>query len=233
MPEAKRTGFREIKAKLLERIRDRTWAPGELMPREVALAEEFGCARTTVNRALRELSDDGLIERKRKAGTRVRMSPQRSARFKIPLVRDEIEATGALYRYNLVSQIALAAPDWLSARLDLKDGAPVLHVRCMHYANGAPFQYEDRWINCSAVPPMTEHTFIGESPNEWLVREVPFSNAEISFFAEAADPTTAEFLQIAPGEAVFTTERATWREDQPITLARMHFRRGYRVTTYY
>ena len=233
MAEARRTGFRDIKAKLLERIRDRTWGPGDLLPREVALAEEFGCARTTVNRALRELSDDGLIERKRKAGTRVRMSPLRSARFEIPLVRDEVEATGAPYRYRLVSQQRLAAPDWLCARLDLPANAQVVHVRCMHFAGSAPYQYEDRWINCVSVPEIGDSVFDTESPNEWLVREVPFSNAEISFFAETSDMTISEFLQIPVGEALFAAERVTWWNGKPVTLARMYFHRGYRVTTYY
>ena len=61
------------------------------MPGEVDLAEEFGCARATVNRAMRELADEGFIDRKRKAGTRIKSSPTRHAKFAIPLIRDEIE----------------------------------------------------------------------------------------------------------------------------------------------
>ena len=233
MSEANKTGFRDVKEEILERLRDRTWGPGDLLPREIALAEEFGCARTTVNRALRELSDEGLLERKRKAGTRVRMSPLRSARFEIPLIRDEIEASGSVYRYRLVSQQIMQAPDWLCARLDLGDNAQVAHVRCMHFSGSAPYQFEDRWINCGIVPEIGSTTFEQESPNEWLVREVPFSNAEISFFAAAADTAMSEFLQVQNGEAIFASERATWREGNPVTLARMYFQRGYRMTTYY
>lgn len=229
----RKIGFRDIKEKILERLRDRTWGPGDLLPREIALAEEFGCARSTVNRALQELSDEGLIERKRKAGTRVRMAPQRSARFEIPLVRDEIEASGSAYRYRLVSHQHLVAPDWLCARLDLTTNAQVVHVRCMHFAGSAPYQYEDRWITCESVPEINEHTFEQASPNEWLVREVPFSNVEISFYAETSDVTISEFLQIPVGESVFATERVTWLEGKSVTLARMYFHRGYRVTTYY
>lgn len=233
MSETRKTGFRDIKKCILERIRDKTWGPGVLLPREIELAEEFKCARSTVNRALQELSDEGFIERKRKAGTRVRMSPQRSARFEIPLVRDEIVASGSTYRYRLVSQQRYVAPDWLCARLDLTPSSQVVHVRCMHFAGSAPYQYEERWINCESVPEINESTFEEISPNEWLVREVPFSNAEISFYAQTADVTMSEFLQIAVGEPVFATERVTWREGNSVTLARMYFHRGYRVTTYY
>lgn len=233
MKDSRRIGFREIKEEILQRIHDRVWGPGDLLPGEIALAEEFGCARTTVNRALRELSDEGLIERRRKAGTRVRTAPVHNARFKIPLIREEIEATGAPYRYKLVSQHQLEAPEWIRARLDLPQESQAVHVRCMHYAGSAPYQYEDRWINCEAVPAVNSTTFAEESPNEWLVREVPYSNAEISFFAAATDSGLADFLQVPVGEPVFAAERVTWWEGQPITLARIYFQRNYRMTTYY
>ena len=89
------------------------WAPGELMPSEVDLANEFECARATVNRAMRELADEGLIERKRKAGTRVSTSPRRQARFDIPIVRREVEDQGVVYGYELLSSSQSPAPDWL------------------------------------------------------------------------------------------------------------------------
>ncbi len=233
MTPARRTGFREIKQKILGRIHDGTWGPGALIPGEVSLAKEFNCARTTVNRALGELSAEGLVERKRKAGTRVLMSPRRSARFEIPLVRDEIEKTGARYRYNLISQSQITSPGWLASRLGIKAGTRINHVRCMHYAGSAAFQYEERWINCDAVPAAKKVDFTRQSPNEWLVSKVPFTNAEICFFASSADATTAEYLQLQTGSSIFTTERTTWWEGKPVTLARLHFASGYRMTSYY
>ena len=47
------------------------------------LAAEFGCARSTVNRALRELAEAGFLERRRKAGTRISPDPVRKATLKI------------------------------------------------------------------------------------------------------------------------------------------------------
>ena len=87
--------YKDVKSDILSKITKGEWAPGSLVPNEVDLAATYGCARATVNRAMRELADDGLIERRRKAGTRVRMTPIRQARFDIPIVRAEIEEKGA------------------------------------------------------------------------------------------------------------------------------------------
>ncbi len=225
--------YKDVKSDIMSKITRGDWAPGSLVPNEIELAGMYGCARATVNRAMRELADDGIIERRRKAGTRVRASPIRQARFDIPLVRREIEDKGAEYRYSLVECAAKAAPDWLLARLNLPAGCRALHLICMHYADGDPYQHEDRWINLAALPQAENADFSSVGPNEWLVATVPFSDAEISFSAGLADPKLADYLASKAGDPVFTIERSTWWEGQAITYVKLSFRPGHRMTTRY
>lgn len=60
---------------MLNRIRNGTWPEGGLIPTEAELAAEFGCARAT-NRALQALAQSGVLERRRKVGTRVVSHPR-------------------------------------------------------------------------------------------------------------------------------------------------------------
>lgn len=228
-----KTTFRDVMAEILHRITEGPWGPGTLLPGEVELAEQFRCSRTTMNRALREVSDLGFLDRKRKAGTRVRMAPIRQARFEMPIVRAEVEKSGASYRYVLVSREILAAPDWLRARMNLQTGGEVVHLVCLHSANGQAFQLEDRWINATALPQAVAQDFAEIGPNEWLVATVPFSEVEISFLAVAADASVVTHLDHKLGEPVFCVERATWWQNAAITLVTLSHRRGYRMTTRY
>ncbi len=82
--------YRDAKSIILSRIIKGDWGPGSLVPSEVDLAALYGCVRTIVNRAMRKLADEGIVERRRKAGTQLRASPIRQARLNIPLVRREI-----------------------------------------------------------------------------------------------------------------------------------------------
>lgn len=230
---ADKVSFRDVKAELLRRITEGIWAPGATVPGEVELAAEFQVARATVNRAMRELTEEGILERRRKAGTRVRPSPLRAARFEIPVVRAEIEATGAAYGYRLLSRAETASPDWLAARLGLGAGARVLHLCCLHLADGRPYQHEERWINLAAQPAAAAEPFSQSGPNEWLIGAVPFSEVEISFLATAAAGDVAAALAMAAGEPVFTVERTTWWQGQAVTHVRLSFARGHRMTTRY
>lgn len=225
--------YRDVKADILEKITLGIWAPGSIIPKEIDLAETYGCARATVNRAMRELAEDGIVERKRKAGTKVRMAPIRQARFEIPIMRKEIEDQGAKYRYALVQKEQKPAPDWLRARLKLNDGGTVLHLTCMHFADGNPYQFEDRWINLDLLPNAAGVNFTDIGPNEWLVATIPFSTAEISLMATKANEELAEHLGCATGDALFQAERSTWWNGKAITFVRMTFHKSHRMTTQY
>lgn len=54
---------------LLRRLESGEWQPGDLMPNERALANEYGVARNTVRKILAQLAADGLIERQVGRGT--------------------------------------------------------------------------------------------------------------------------------------------------------------------
>ncbi|MEC7758268.1 MAG: GntR family transcriptional regulator [SAR324 cluster bacterium] len=148
--------YQNIKNEMREWIQTGIWKQGGLIPVEAALAKEFGCACATVNRALRELAQKGILERRRKAGTRVVMPVGRSANFEIPRIRLEIEETGATYRYALLLREVTVPPANVRSKLETSQEIRSLHLHCLHYSNEAPFQFEDRWINLKSIPEVEE-----------------------------------------------------------------------------
>ncbi|MES0863458.1 UTRA domain-containing protein [Ruegeria sp. SCPT10] len=233
MSAQKNMGFQDIRDEVLNRIQTRIWPQGSLLPTELELAAEFGCARATVNRALRELADEGIITRRRKGGTRVVTTPVKQAKLPITVVRQTIEDMNAEYRYALVSRNMISCPPWLQAKLGLQEGAQVLHLNCMHHADNRPFQFEERWINTDTVPHVVDQDFLTIGPNEWLLSEIPFSDAEIAFSAVPATGQLQEFLSVPPGTPLFQLERITWFQNKPVTFVRMTFHQGYQMRTKY
>ena len=225
-----RTGFRDVKAEILRRIRDKTWPPGALMPNETDLAAELSCARATVNRAMRELAEQGVLDRKRKAGTRVAAAPVRRAELKIPLIRAEVEGEGAAYSYELIHRKPCPVPEFLSP---YGVTGEVLSIACLHLSDGQPYQLEDRYISLTSAPAAAAQDFTVLSPNEWLIAEIPFTDVEVSFTAQAASDTEAAHLNQPPGSPIFVAERATWADGRFITFVRLSHPGAYRMTTSY
>lgn len=215
----------------MRRIESRQWRPGDIIPNEAVLSEEFGCARATVNRALRGLAESGLLERRRRAGTRVALHPVRKATINIPLIRREIEAKHLTYGYSLLSRAMSEPPPNIMARMQTHSGEKLMHLVAVHSADRRPYVYEDRWINPQAVPEVESIDFEAQSANEWLVMNVPFEAGDVSFSATTASRKDCSILACKPGEGLFVMDRSTWSRKQMITSVRLTFASGYRIHT--
>jgi len=226
-----RASYRTIQTEVLRRIRSREWPPGQIIPSEVDLAAEFDCARATINRALRELAQTGLLDRRRKAGTRVSLNPVRKATLDIPVTRTEVQSRGLTYRHKVLERNIISAPRHLITRMNLTARQPVMHLKTLHLADDRPFLYEDRWVNIAAAPGITTAPLDTISANEWLVQNVPISAGDIAFMAQPANQADARALDISPGDALFVIERLTFVGAATVTQVRLAYAPGYRMTT--
>ncbi|MBX7500829.1 UTRA domain-containing protein [Qipengyuania sp. YG27] len=219
---------RGIREAIRARIVAGEWQLGELIPGEVEFAEEYACSRTTVNRALQALAEEGMVERKRKGGTRVRPLPLPQAQLRIPLLREQVEDAGGAYRCEVVDRRIARAPDAIAERLDTGE-AKAAYLETLHLADERPFAFETRWINLAAVPQFAEADLGELSANEWLVRTVPFTRGEVALSAATAEGRIADLLGTEEGAALFTMDRTTWLDDHPVTTMRLHYPPGYRL----
>ena len=224
-------GWMDVQTEVLHRLHTRVWKPGELLPSEADLAAEFGCARTTVNRALQAIAEKGLVERRRRGGTRVVVHPERKATFSIPVIRQQVEQQGHTYGYQLLSR-RMARPDRsIQEKMHLPEGVKVLFTRAVHTANDRPFVLEKRWIDLSVVPAAAKADFTSQSPNEWLVENVPFSGGDLVLGASNASDTEAQVLKCQPQAALFSAERTTRNtQGATITFVQLVYAPGYRMT---
>lgn len=228
---ADRQSWKDVRDRIRDQILDRTYAPGDKLPRDADIAAQFGCARTTVQRAMQDLADTGLIERKRKGGTHVRTDPVARATLDIPITRLEVEATGAIYGYQLIDRQMLPPPDDISARLEQTQPRTMLRVQALHLADHTPHIFEDRWVGIETAPEILDVDLTRESANEWLVHNKPYTRFDLRIYAISADDETAETLATAPGSALLVMERTTWIGPDPITLVRSITLPGYQLVT--
>jgi GntR family histidine utilization transcriptional repressor len=222
-------GWEGVRAEVLRRIRERDWGPGALIPGEEALAAEFGVARATVNRALRDLADAGVVERRKRAGTRVAELPVRRARLEVPVIRLDVLGRGLAHDFKLLADRMMPAPVPVAARLGLPEGAPMRYLETLHMAGGRPYVFETRWLN-PAVLPAPAPDFAKVSANEWLVTHVSLVSGDIAFTAEPANMREAEVLGIPRDTALLVAERTTQGTGGPVTLVRLAHAPGHRVT---
>ena len=222
--------YHQVKDHVTRLIADGGLKPGERIPSEHALVSEFGIARMTVNRALRELADQGRIVRVAGVGSFVAEDRPRSTLLDIANIADEIRARGHAHRCEIHSLEAVAATADAAAALDLLPGARVFALRCVHHEDDLPVQIEERTVNPAMAPAFLEQDFTAQLPSEYLVRHVPYD--EIEHVVDAVLPTREEaaLLRMPASEPCLALTRRTWSAGVPVTLVRcLHPARRYRL----
>ncbi|HAJ20677.1 MAG TPA: hypothetical protein DCL95_11565, partial [Rhodospirillaceae bacterium] len=59
-------------------------------------------------------------------------------------------------------------------------------------------------------------------PNPWLLRNVPWTEAEHVISADLATGAVASALGLKEGEPILIVERRTWNAKGPVTTVRFH-----------
>lgn len=216
----------EIRQEILRRINGGIWPVGSDIPHEIVLTEEFGAARGTIRRALSTLVEQGLIERRKRAGSRVIGQTSQTSKLQIPLIREEIENRGFRYSYRLLEREIISVRHGIGARNGL------LRIDCLHLANDTPFQLEHRTINLDRLPQAADQPFLTSGPNEWLVREVPATRVITRISAASANPEIAEILAVPENAPLLIVRRETFMGEDNLTEAQLsHPAERYEVTT--
>lgn len=201
--------YQRVKRYVLDRIENGEWKEGDAIPGEEALAREFGVSRMTVNRAIRELSDEQIVERVQGSGTYVAQQKYQATLVEIRNIAEEIAARGHVHRSELHRLERVKADEALARAFGVKTGAQLFHSVVVHFENGLPIQVEDRHVNPEVAPDYLSQDFASQTPNAYLMRVAPLQG--VSFVIEALLPpaAVAEMLAMPAGEPCLVLRRLT------------------------
>ncbi len=213
--------FAVVKQALKDGLAAGLWPAGARMPSEATLVAQHGVSRMTVNRALRELQAEGLVQRAQGVGTFAARLHRVASTLTLHDLHDEIEARGHLHQAQVQLQQAEKAPPGLAEQLGLKPGARVFHTVIVHLENRVPLQLEDRYVNPACSPGYLQADFSRTTPTQVLFETTALWRAQYSIEAEPATAAEARLLAIPPGSACLVVTRRTFTRDATITLARL------------
>ncbi|MBI0426626.1 UTRA domain-containing protein [Psychrobacter sp. NG27] len=237
--------YQRIKNAILDNIHSGKWQAGNAISTEMALAEEFSVSRMTVNRALKELSEERVLERRQGSGTFVAQQQFNHTFVEVRNIAEDLKSANRDYEAKVVSKRAITADmldDTLRRKFGIDDAtisastgdnansmsvektsetAVLYEVKIIHFADGQPIQFEERWVDAAKVPAFIEQDFSVVNTSDYLIAKSPLERGSYTIRALAAPDEIAEFLQIAPQSPTLVLRRQTYSAGQVVTFVKM------------
>lgn len=209
--------YLQIKQIIERCINDGKWIAGQKLPSENELVNALDVSRMTVNRALRELTQQGLVNRVHGKGTFVAERRRHASLIELQDIATEVLSQGKNYRTEIVELERKPANSELADLMQLDIGSELYFLCAVHYQDDQPIQLESRYVNARLVPDFIDQDFTQITATAYLLAQFRPDEMEHIVRAVTVDSNTRELLKIKREQPCLELRRRTWVNQQVVT----------------
>ena len=212
--------YQQLKELIIDQISSGALKPSQRVPSENQLVVSMGVSRMTANRALRELNDEGYLDRKAGVGSFVSDLKAASHLLEVRNIADEVKSRGHEYSSRVIKHVKKIVPKDIAKAMNINKDMEVAHILLVHYENDIPIQIEDRFVDTSFAPDFMGQNFSLVTPSAYLSSIAPLQEAEQVVKAVIPEDSISNLLQIDQGQPCLLITRRTWVLSKPVTYGR-------------
>jgi len=215
--------YQQIKNTIQHKIRNGDWSAGKKLPSENELVDALGVSRMTVHRALRELTQAGLINRVHGVGSFVADIPRHASLIELKDIAIEIEKSGKRHSSEVLSLASVAANTEISIQMQVPVGRALYYLNAIHNQDNIPIQLESRYVNPDLMPDFLNQKFSRITATSYLLKQFRPDEMEHIVRAVMPDALARKTLNIEHSEPCLQLSRRTWKNDQVVTYVTMTY----------
>ena len=210
------------------------WQPGDMLPPESELIEQYQVSRITVRQALEALVNDGLIYRQRGRGTFVAHPNVEQGLSRIISFTDDMRQRGFEPGTEVMFADLIPAPRDIAQKLNIEPGEELVKLERLRLADGEPMSVEESHLVHRYCPGVLKGDYASSPLREVLARNynIHWAYAKQVIRAIPASRNLAEKLSVSARSALLCIERVSYsQQDEPVEFLRL-YHRGDRYTLY-
>lgn len=216
--------YQQVKNFIADKIFTGELAPDARVPSENELVRLFGVSRMTANRALSELTTEGLLNRIHGVGTFVAQTQTTGHLLRVKSIAEEVKERGRTYSFEVIKNELEVPPREVSSWMGLDVDEPAFRTEIVHMENDVPLQFEKRFVSPASVPTYSVIDLARTTPSEFLLANVPLQRVEHKVRALMPTSEIQEALAMSSAIPCLLLERKTWSRDTPVSYVDLYHR---------
>jgi len=200
---------------------------GTQLPTEEQLIQRFSVSRTTVRKAIQNLSDRGLVEIKRGTGTFVAQPKITQDLTELTGFVEDMEALGHTASARLIDRRVIAADACVAQRLHMATGTNVMRIQRVRIANEIGMSFDETYLPLHIGEKIVRHD-LEANPIFALLEQrysIPLVEADYNLEAVSATADVASALSVQVGSPIFLIERTSYTVgDRPVDYEKLFYR---------
>ncbi|HEX6802978.1 MAG TPA: GntR family transcriptional regulator [Terriglobales bacterium] len=194
--------YQRIQRAVRDKIAAGQLKPGDAVASERELARMHGVSLMTARHALAGLEHEGMVERRRGAGTFV--APPRIHFNKLMSYTEQMASRGLSAVSRLITAKMVEQEEEIAARLGLPAGSKMVKIERVRHASEEPFALETCYLPADRFPGLVRQP-LGRASLFTILEhnyDVRLSYADEEIDATAADSRVAQALHVPRGSPV-------------------------------
>lgn len=222
--------YRQLQDLIRSRVAAGTWKPGEMIPTEKNLAQQFGVARMTVRQATEGLMREGLLVRVRGRGTFVTHPRVERELARMHSFTEDMHGRGLSTFTRLLARRVVPAPDEVSEALRLGRREAVIYLQRLRFADDLPMALETSYLNYEHCHGILDADLETGSLYRFLEEQALLRLSHATQELRAALPSRgdATLLQVSWRQPVLVIEQTTHADgpegERPLICGRTVYR---------
>ncbi|MCB0044250.1 MAG: GntR family transcriptional regulator [Caldilineaceae bacterium] len=219
--------YYQLKELIREKIVAREWQPGDLIPSERELSEQYDISRMTARQALTELTNEGLLHRVQGKGTFVAEPKIEQPLTRLTGFTEDMRMRGVQSKGHVLRLELVASPTLVLRALRIMPNQPVVLLERLRLTGADPIALEACYLHFNRVQSLMQENFEGISLYNLLIEkyDITPTRAEQQVGADLCSRREQELLNIAKGSPVLRNKRVAFdQRGQPFEYTESAYR---------
>ena len=189
--------YLQVKADIKNRILSKQYMPGDKLPTENELSDQYNVSKITIRKAIQNLSDEGYVNKVQGKGTFINFKKDKLYLNKTSGFKESLSSLGHASRHDIIQASFLNADEDIAEKLMIPMGTKVVYIEDARFPDFITTLSKDR----SFYQVMDECYHI--RPN----------HSVLEIDGKAAQSHSADTLKCNVGDPLFSIHKISYDQD--------------------